>query len=618
MKGTPQQFRKMPDKPTAKPGGSTPSGPTPSGGGGASTQTQKCFFCHQPGHLARNCPKKRSGQAPQRRQGNTKQVTFSLDEEERFESLREQLYSSDDSSGDDVRVVKLSDKGSQPQCVKLQVQGVPAYGLIVSGADITIMGGVLFKKVAAVARFRKRDVKKADKTPRNYDHTPFTLEGRMDMELAFDGKTLCTPVYIKADAHDQLLLSEGVCRQLGILHYHPEVEPWRGGRKRQRSRPQVASRPGPAAPSENEASVTPEGRPSSPHSPDAGVPTVRVRLVQSLRLLPHQGATVAVEVDDCNSLEVPKTVLLRPTDDSLLQVHDSLLQVGKHHSTCVQIFNPTGVSCHIEAGSKLGKVEEVDVITTKQDGTLGNTQRDGGRAQVRRVTSSEVAARREKLREIVGKPRLLTPAQTDELHEFLGEHHGAFALDANERGETDLHTMEIVTGDAAPKRQAPRRLPLTVRSEVAKQLRDMQSAGVVEPSNSPWASPVVMVRKQDGSHRFCINYRQLNAVTKADTFPLPRIDDLLNQLEAARYFTTLDLVSGYWQIRMHPDSAEKTAFVTPQGLFQFRVMPFGLTNAPSVFQRLMERVLAGLTPRGGASFCRSVHRRCDRVLAHFG
>ena len=112
----------------------------------------------------------------------------------------------------------------------------------------------------------------------------------------------------------------------------------------------------------------------------------------------------------------------------------------------------------------------------------------------------------------------------------------------------------------------------------------MQATGVIQPSNSPWASPVVLVRKKDGSHRFCVDYRDVNAVTKKDKFPLPRVDDLLDQLGEAQYFSTLDVASGYWQIRVHPESQPKTAFVTHQGLHEFRVMPFGLTNAPSVFQ----------------------------------
>ena len=111
-----------------------------------------------------------------------------------------------------------------------------------------------------------------------------------------------------------------------------------------------------------------------------------------------------------------------------------------------------------------------------------------------------------------------------------------------------------------------------------------------------------MVRKKDGSHRFCVDYRHLNSVTKSDTYPLPRIDDLLDQLGECRYFSTLDLASGYWKIRVAPESREKTAFTTPQGLYEFLVMPFGLTNAPAAFQRLMQRVLAGLNPEAGPDF----------------
>ena len=105
-----------------------------------------------------------------------------------------------------------------------------------------------------------------------------------------------------------------------------------------------------------------------------------------------------------------------------------------------------------------------------------------------------------------------------------------------------------------------------------------------QPWNSPWASPLVLVRKRDGSHRFCVDYRSFNSVTVPDSFPLPCIDDLLDQLRESQYFSTIDLASGFWQIRMHPSSQEKTAFVVPQGLYEFRVMPFGLTNAPGVFQ----------------------------------
>ena len=122
----------------------------------------------------------------------------------------------------------------------------------------------------------------------------------------------------------------------------------------------------------------------------------------------------------------------------------------------------------------------------------------------------------------------------------------------------------------------------------------MLEQGVVQHSSSPWSSPIVMVKKKDGSWRFCVDYRKLNSVTHQDTYPLPRIDATLDSLSGAAYFTTLDLASGYWQVEVEEQDKEKTAFSTPQGHFEFNMMPFGLTNAPAAFQRLMDCVLAGL------------------------
>ena len=135
------------------------------------------------------------------------------------------LYSStDESEGDSVRVVRVQDGGSQLHYAEVQVQGVPAEGIVDSGADITIMGAELFKMVAAANKIKKKAFHKPDKVPHTYDQKVFTLDGYLQLDISFGRKTMQTRLYEKVDAHDQLLLSEGVCRQLGILTYHPSVK----------------------------------------------------------------------------------------------------------------------------------------------------------------------------------------------------------------------------------------------------------------------------------------------------------------------------------------------------------------------------------------------------------
>ena len=117
---------------------------------------------------------------------------------------------------------------------------------------------------------------------------------------------------------------------------------------------------------------------------------------------------------------------------------------------------------------------------------------------------------------------------------------------------------------------------------------------MAKPGQNPWASPVVLVRKKDGNIRFCVDYRRLNAVTQFDAYPLPRIDETFEALNGSRYFTTLDLLSCYWQVGLTETARIKSAFTVRGGLNLWNVMPFGLCNAPSTLERLMESVLQGL------------------------
>lgn len=130
----------------------------------------------------------------------------------------------------------------------------------------------------------------------------------------------------------------------------------------------------------------------------------------------------------------------------------------------------------------------------------------------------------------------------------------------------------------------------TELKELKTQLQELQDKGFIRPSTSPWGAPALFVKKKDGSMRMCIDYRQLNRVTIKNKYPLPRIDDLFDQLRGSSFFSKIDLRSGYHQLRIKDEDIPKTAFRTRYGHYEFLVMPFGLTNAPAVFMDLMNRV----------------------------
>ena len=152
----------------------------------------------------------------------------------------------------------------------------------------------------------------------------------------------------------------------------------------------------------------------------------------------------------------------------------------------------------------------------------------------------------------------------------------------------------IDTGDNRPVKQRPYRIPVHLNKVVNNQVNDMLDRGLIQPSNSPWSSPIVLAPKKDGDYRFCVDFRRVNSVTKKDAQPMPRIDDILDQLGGARYFSTLDLASGYWQVPLREEDREKTAFSVGVDHYEFTVMPFGLTNASATFQRMMGNVLKGI------------------------
>lgn len=187
----------------------------------------------------------------------------------------------------------------------------------------------------------------------------------------------------------------------------------------------------------------------------------------------------------------------------------------------------------------------------------------------------------------------LTQEERGEVETLLKNYQDVFAGPGDKLGQTKVAEHYIDTGDSRPIKLPPRRLSPAQKEVVEAEVEKMLENDIIEPSTSPWAAPVVLVKKKDGTVRFCIDYRRLNTVTRKDAYPLPLIEDALDTLYGAKWFSTLDLASGYWQCSMNEADKPKTAFATHQGLYQFRVMPFGLCNAPATFSRMMQLVLGG-------------------------
>jgi hypothetical protein len=198
----------------------------------------------------------------------------------------------------------------------------------------------------------------------------------------------------------------------------------------------------------------------------------------------------------------------------------------------------------------------------------------------------------------------LSETQKEEVKQLLQEFSDVFTDIPN---YTDLgeHQIKLTSQDPVYQKLYP--LPFALRETLSKEIDDMLKLNVIEPSTSAYASPVVMVKKPDGSTRVCVDFRQLNKITVFDPEPMPTAEDIFVKLSNDRYFSKFDLSKGYWQVPMKETDKQYTSFTTHRGMFQFRVMPFGLVNAPATFSRIMRKVLQA---------AQDLDNYLDDVLAH--
>ena len=314
-------------------------------------------------------------------------------------------------------------------------------------------------------------------------------------------------------------------------------------------------------------------------------PNLSVSVVGSTMIPPQSEMEVLGRVGCDTPMATQQTWLLEGSlpDRSKAAVARSLVTIADHnHNVVVRVVNPSDQPVALCNGATIAELHELEsdaiqVATTVQ-------------APAQQIPE----AKRHALWEMAQKADSLSDSEKQTLYETLMSYEDVFAADSSDLGRTGLVHHSVNTGPAAPVRQPPRRLPPHYRERAQELISDMLQRDIIQKSTSPWASPIVLVKKKDGTLRFCADYRKVNELTRRDAYPLPRVNDMLDTLAGSKWFTTLDLLSGYWQVELKKDDREKTAFCTQEGLFEFKVMPFGLSNAPATFQRLMDLVLAGL------------------------
>ena len=314
------------------------------------------------------------------------------------------------------------------------------------------------------------------------------------------------------------------------------------------------------------------------------VVTTLLRTSQTCVLPAKSESVVQVKVNKrlCNQ---PSSVMLAEPTVTLASLHGisaarCLIKPNQGKSV-FRLINPTDVSITLEEGTVIGKA---NTLPTPEVNSGNISHHNKHQAQ----NSKDLAIDLSKAD--------LTASEKSDLLQFLGRYRDVFATNLSELGEVTDFQHRIETGDAPPQRQRFYRTTPQIKTEIEKQVNELLDNDLIEESSSPWTSPVVMVKKKTGEYRFAVDYRKLNSVTHHTSFPLPRIDDLLDTIAAAKakYFTTLDMFSGFWQLKLDPETSHKSSFITHMGQYQWKRLPFGLVGAPISFQAALSKILQGL------------------------
>ena len=199
-------------------------------------------------------------------------------------------------------------------------------------------------------------------------------------------------------------------------------------------------------------------------------------------------------------------------------------------------------------------------------------------------------------------PDVITDSQDPMITSLLQEYESLFAKSSFDLGRIELEQHRILLTDDVPVARSPYRQSFRDAEETARQVKELLAKGLIRISSSAYATPTTLADKKDGSRRFVCDYRGVNSKTIPDKTPLPVIADFVDRLQGSKFFSKLDFASGYWQVPIHPDDIHKTAFVTPDGHYEWLVLPFGLKNAPATFHRVVQSILQDFINQGVMSY----------------
>ncbi len=302
-------------------------------------------------------------------------------------------------------------------------------------------------------------------------------------------------------------------------------------------------------------------------------------LPQKARIPPRCQKLLKIKIPDPSL--VGETVLAQPNDTLNLNsylIANSVAHIDKNSECLIQVINLTDDVITLNKSSKLVKIMPILLNCNQSNVNAVTTEENDDDSWCQEIDLSH-----------------LQGPQRDQVLNLLKKYKNVFAKSLNDLGTCSILQHRIRLTDDVPTRQKPYRVPYNLKPEMRRQIETLLDAGIIQPSTSPYAAPVLLVKKSDGTYRLCADLRKLNAKTLPDSFPLPNLQEMIDLLAGAKFFSSLDLTSGFHQMLMHPDDAHLTGISTDFGLYQFQRMPFGLKNASASFQRLMSIVLSGLS-----------------------